>query len=326
MTALTAVAEEYPIAGVFSISRERRTIARMVVATLTDGPHVGRGEAVPYPRYGESVEGVLADILAMSDRIAAGLTREELQAAMPAGAARNAIDLAMWDLEAKRSGTRVADMLGQTMAPVTTAYTIGLGEAEEMAEAARNAGDRPLLKIKLGRPLGDDVRIQAIRAAVPNATLIVDANEGWSDNNLLINMSACKAAKVALIEQPLPANRDGALATVSHPVPICADESVHASTDLAALKGRYDAVNIKLDKTGGLTEALKAVEEARRLDLMVMVGCMVTTSLGIAPAMLLTQGAAYVDIDGPLMLARDRDEGLTFDGSTVYPPSAELWG
>ncbi len=326
MTALSVVAEEYPIAGVFSIARERRTIARMVVATLTDGSHIGRGEAVPYPRYGESVDGVLAQIEAMAETVAAGLTREELQEAMPAGAARNAIDLAMWDLEAKRSGTRVADMLGQTMDPVITAYTIGLGEPEEMAEAARNAGDRPLLKIKLGRPMGDDARIAAVREAVPNATLIVDANEGWSDNNLLINMSACRAAKVALIEQPLPSNRDGALATVSHPVPICADESVHTSKDLASLKGRYDAVNIKLDKTGGLTEALKTVEEARRLNLAVMVGCMVTTSLGIAPAMLLTSGAAYVDIDGPLMLAHDREKGLTFDGSTVYPPSAELWG
>ncbi|WP_226581229.1 N-acetyl-D-Glu racemase DgcA [Acuticoccus sediminis] len=323
---LTARAEEFPIAGVFSISRERRTIARVVVAMITDGTFTGRGESVPYPRYGESVEGVVGDIEAMAEKVAAGLTREELQEAMEAGAARNAIDLAMWDFEAKRSGQRVADMVGRTMSPVTTAYTIGLGEPDEMAETAAAASERPLLKIKLGRPTGDDKRIAAVRAAVPNATLIVDANEGWSENNLLINMSACAAAKVAMIEQPLPSRRDGALATISHPVPICADESVHTSKDLAALKGRYDAVNIKLDKTGGLTEALKAVAEAERVGLKVMVGCMVSTSLGIAPAMLLAPGADYADVDGPLMLANDRDGGLTFDGSTVYPPSPELWG
>ena len=326
MTTLTARAEEYPIAGVFSISREKRTIARMVVASISDGTHTGRGEAVPYPRYGESVEGVLADIEAMAPKVAEGLTREALQEEMKAGAARNAIDLAMWDLEAKRTGTRVADMLGLTPATVTTAYTIGLGEPEEMAEAARNAGDRPLLKIKLGRPMGDDKRIAAIREAVPDTTLIVDANEGWSENNILINMSACAAAKVALIEQPLPANRDGVLATISHPVPICADESVHTTKDFASLVNRYDAVNIKLDKTGGLTEAVKAIEEAKRLGLKVMVGCMVTTSLGIAPAMLIAPQADFADVDGPLMLMHDRDPGLVFEGSTVHPPSPDLWG
>lgn len=323
---LTAKSEDFPIAGTFSIARERRTIARVVVATITDGTHTGRGEATPYPRYGESVEGVVADIEAMAPQIGAGMTRQDLIGAMKAGAARNAIDLALWDLEAKREGRRVADMIGRTVQPITTAYTIGLDEADVMAAAARDAGERPLLKIKLGRPTGDDARIRAIREAVPNATLIVDANEGWSEANLLINMSACADAGVALIEQPLPAGRDGALATVSHPVPICADESVHTTKDLEALAGRYDAVNIKLDKTGGLTEALNALDEANRLGLKVMIGCMVCTSLGIAPAMLLAPGVAFADVDGPLMLTADREPGLRFDGSTVYPPEPELWG
>ena len=323
---LTARAEDFPIAGVFSIARERRTVSRVVVAEISDGTHTGRGEAVPYPRYGESVEGVLADIMALAPQVADGLTREALQDAMKAGAARNAIDLAFWDLEAKQTGVRVADRIGRTMAPVTTAYTIGLGEPDEMAEAAKAAGERPLLKIKLGRPNGDPERIAAVRAAVPGATLIVDANEGWSENNVLINMSACAAAKVALIEQPLPAARDGVLATISHPVPVCADESAHTSKELAALASKYDAVNIKLDKTGGLTEALKTYAEAERLGLKIMVGCMVTTSLGIAPAMLLAPGADFADVDGPLMLARDREPGLVYEGSVVSPPSAELWG
>ncbi|WP_075219225.1 N-acetyl-D-Glu racemase DgcA [Acuticoccus yangtzensis] len=323
---LTARAEDFPIAGVFSIARERRTVSRVVVAEISDGTHTGRGEAVPYPRYGESVEGVLADIMALAPQVADGLTREALQEAMKAGAARNAIDLAFWDLEAKQTGVRVADRIGRTMAPVTTAYTIGLGEPDEMAEAAKAAGERPLLKIKLGRPNGDPERIAAVRAAVPGATLIVDANEGWSENNVLINMSACAAAKVALIEQPLPAARDGVLATISHPVPVCADESAHTSKELAALASKYDAVNIKLDKTGGLTEALKTYAEAERLGLKIMVGCMVTTSLGIAPAMLLAPGADFADVDGPLMLARDREPGLVYEGSVVSPPTAELWG
>lgn len=325
MISLSAKAEAFPIAGAFRIARETRTEARVVVATITDGEHTGRGEAVPYPRYRESVDGVLADIEAMAGQIADGLTREALGEAMKAGAARNALDCALWDFEAKRSGTRVADTLGLTPGPLMTAYTISLGEADEMAEAARISG-RPLLKVKLGRGSGDDRRIAAVRAAVPDATLIVDANEGWSENNLLINMAACAAAKVALLEQPLPATRDGVLATISHPVPVCADESVHTSADLAALASRYDAVNVKLDKAGGLTEALAMVAEARRLGLTVMVGCMVGTSLGMAPAIYAAQGADFVDLDGPLILTQDREPGLHYDGSMVHPPAPELWG
>lgn len=321
---LTVAAETFPIAGAFRIARETRTEARVVVATISDGEFSGRGEAVPYPRYGESVEKVIAAIESMAGALEDGLSHDALQTTMRPGAARNAIDCALWDFWAKRENTTVAALLGIEPRALTTAYTISLGEPDEMAEAARTAG-RSLLKVKLGRP-GDEARIRAVRDAVPNATLIVDANEGWSDNNLLINFAACAAAGVALIEQPLPASRDGVLATISHPVPVCADESCHTSEDLAGLGRRYDAVNVKLDKAGGLTEALKMVEEARRHDLKVMVGCMVGTSLGMAPAFFAAQGVDYVDLDGPLLLAEDRPDGLQYDGSTMFPPLPALWG
>ncbi|WP_420392870.1 N-acetyl-D-Glu racemase DgcA [Acuticoccus sp.] len=322
---LTVAVETFPIAGAFRISRETRTEARVVVATIEDGAHVGRGEAVPYRRYRETVEGVAEAVEAMAPRVADGLTRQDLAEAMPAGAARNALDCALWDFEAKRSGTPVAQVLGLTLRPLTTAYTLSLGEPHEMAAAAEAAG-RPLLKVKLGAPSGDDARIAAVREAVPDATLIVDANEGWNEGNLLINMGACAAAGVALIEQPLPAGRDGVLATISHPVPICADESVHTSADLAALVGRYDAVNVKLDKSGGLTEAIAMTEAARQAGLKVMVGCMIGTSLAMAPATYYAQGADFVDLDGPLLLARDREPGLVYDGATLMPPEPMLWG
>lgn len=322
---LTATTETFEIAGGFRIARETRTEAHVVLAHIEDGVHAGRGEAVPYPRYGESVEGVLAAIEAMAGPLAAGLDREGLRHAMPAGAARNAIDCALWDLEAKRSGATVARLLGLAPVPVTTAFTLSLDSPAQMAEAAR-AADRPLLKVKLGAPSDDPARIRSIRRAAPDATLIVDANEGWNETNLLINMATCREANVALIEQPLPAGRDGVLATISHPVPVCADESVHTAADLAALAGRYDAVNVKLDKAGGLTEALEMVAAARALDLKVMVGCMVSTSLAIAPAVLAAQGADFVDLDGPLLLAHDRVPGLRYEGAQVHPPATELWG
>ncbi|MBJ3774085.1 N-acetyl-D-Glu racemase DgcA [Acuticoccus mangrovi] len=325
MIRLTVTAEVFPIAGAFRISRESRTEAKVIVATITDGTHTGRGEAVPYPRYGETMEGVIAEVEAEANAIAEGLDREGLRATMKAGAARNAIDCALWDFEAKRSGESVAAKLGLTLSPLTTAYTLSLGEPEEMAEAARNAA-RPLLKVKLGGGRADEARIAAVREAAPEATLIVDANEGWSENNLLINMSACAKAGVALIEQPLPASRDGVLANISHPVPICADESVHTSGDLERLTARYDAVNVKLDKAGGLTEALAMVKAAKALDLKVMLGCMVGTSLSMAPAIYAAQEADFVDVDGPLLLAEDRTPGLHYEGSIVHPPIPELWG
>jgi len=319
--------ERWPIAGSFAISRGAKTEAEVVVAELSDGRRRGRGECVPYGRYGETVRGVADAIGALGKALAAGeLDRIALQQAMPAGAARNALDCAFWDLEAKQSGTRVSALAGLPQPrPLVTALTISLGSPQAMAEAARAASSRKLLKVKLGRD-GDAERIAAVRAAAPRAELIVDANEGWSEANLAANLAACAAAGVTLVEQPLPAADDGALAHVVRPIAVCADESAHDRDSLAALAGRYDAVNIKLDKTGGLTEALAMAQEARRRNLRVMAGCMVGTSLGMAPAILLAQGAQVVDLDGPLLLAKDRPDGLRYDGSLVHPPEPGLWG
>ena len=323
---LSVRTESWPIAGAFSISRGAKTEAQVVVAELNDGRHRGRGECVPYARYGETIAGVMTALGAIGDKLAFGLDRTALQGAMPAGAARNAIDCAFWDLEAKRAGKPVHELAGlPAPRPLTTAYTISLGTPEAMAEAARASSARQLLKIKLGRD-GDAARIAAVRAAAPGCELIVDANEGWTAENLAANLAACAAAGVTLVEQPLPADNDGALAGISRPIPVCADESVHDRTSLAALAGRYDAVNIKLDKTGGLTEALAMAEEAQRLGFGIMVGCMVATSLSMAPALLLAQRARVVDLDGPLLLAKDRSDGLRYDGSLVYPPTPALWG
>ena len=324
MRQLTIREETFPIRGSFRISREERTEARVVVAEITDGTHTGRGECVPYPRYSESVESVVAALREMAARIEEGLDSTALQDEMPAGAARCALDCALLDFEAKSSGQSVADRFGIHPRPLTTAYTISLGTPEAMAEAAAASG-HPLLKIKLGQP-GDDTRIKTIREAVPDATLIVDANEGWSDANLLKNMAACASAGVALIEQPLPSTRDGVLATISHPVPVCADESAHVTEGMERLKGRYDAVNVKLNKTGGLTEALKMVAAAKSMDLKVMVGCMLGTSLAMAPAIYAAQDVDFVDLDGPLLLANDREGGLHYEGAIVNPPDPALWG
>ncbi|MDU6751091.1 MAG: N-acetyl-D-Glu racemase DgcA, partial [Bradyrhizobium sp.] len=286
----------------------------------------GRGACVPYPRYGETPETSLSALLAMRDAVSSGLDRNALQSAMPPGAARNALDCALLDLEAKRSGRRIWDLLGRPAPePCVTAYTISLGAPEVMAKAAAKAAHRPLLKIKLGGD-GDPARIAAVRAAAPQSQLIVDANESWNEANLEANLAACVAAGVTLVEQPLPAGRDDALAQMTRPLTICADESVHASGSLEALRGRYDAVNIKLDKTGGLTEALAMADAARALGFDIMVGCMVATSLSIAPAMLLTPLARFVDLDGPLLLAEDCEHGLYYQDSLVYPPDAALWG
>jgi L-alanine-DL-glutamate epimerase-like enolase superfamily enzyme len=325
---LTVTAEKWPITGDFRISRGSKTEAAVVVAELGDGGKRGRGECVPYARYGESVDGVVAAIEAMRDALTNGLDRAGLHRAMRPGAARNALDCAFWDLEAKRAGKPVHELIGQgTPRPLVTAYTISLGSPAAMAEAAARAAARPLLKVKLGGGDGDDpARIAAVRKAARNARLIVDANEGWSPDNLAGNLAACADAGVALIEQPLAADADEALEKIEHTVPICADESVHARASLPALGERYDAINIKLDKAGGLTEALAMAAEAQRLGLDVMAGCMVATSLSMAPAMLVAQHATFVDLDGPLLLARDRAPGLKFDGSTIHPPQPGLWG
>jgi L-alanine-DL-glutamate epimerase-like enolase superfamily enzyme len=323
---LTIRTERWPIAGSFTIARGAKTEAAVIVAEIGDGAHVGRGECVPYARYDESLEGVAAAIEAMREQLAQGLDRRALQSAMPAGAGRNAVDCAFWDFEAKRAGRRVAALAGlPEPRALVTAYTISLGSPEAMAEATAKAASRKLLKVKLGTE-DDAARIRAVRQAAPDAELIVDANEGWRADNLAANLAACAAAGVTLIEQPLPAHDDAALGAVARPIPVCADESVHDRASLAGLVGKYDAVNVKLDKTGGLTEALALAAEAERLGLALMVGCMVATSLAMAPAVLLAQRARVVDLDGPLLLARDREPGLWYEGSLVYPAAPELWG
>jgi L-alanine-DL-glutamate epimerase-like enolase superfamily enzyme len=322
---ISVEAERFPIAGTFTISRGSKTEAEVLTCTIRDGDHVGRGECVPYRRYGETVASVCAQIDAMTDRIASGLHRASLLHAMPAGAARNAVDCALWDLEAKASGVAVAEKLHLAPHPLETAYTLSLGEPEAMAAQARANAERPLLKVKIGGD-GDIARIRAVRQAAPDCRLILDANEGWTNDNVVENLAAAAELGVMLVEQPLPAGKDAILGTFAHPVLVCADESLHETTDLAALSGLYDAINIKLDKAGGLTEALRLYARAREMGFAIMVGCMVGTSLAMAPAVLLAQGADFVDLDGPLLLARDREPGLAYHGSLVSPPDSALWG
>jgi L-Ala-D/L-Glu epimerase len=321
-----AGAETFPIAGRFTISRGSKTEAKVVVARLSDGNVTGQGECVPYARYGESVESVLVEINAAAVRLMLNANRQQLASLLKPGAARNALDCALWDFEAKHSGTQVAQSIAAgELKPLTTAYTLSLGTAEEMGNAANANAHRTLLKIKVGGE-GDIERVRAVAKNAPNSKIILDANEGWTAENVAANMAAAAELGIALIEQPLPASNDEILADIPHPVPVCADESAHTSQGLAALRERYDAVNIKLDKTGGLTEALKMRDEARALGFQIMVGCMVGSSLAMAPAVLLAQGAEFVDLDGPLLLARDREPGLRYEGSLVYPPEPTLWG
>ena len=323
---LRVATERWPIAGAFTISRGSKTEAEVVVAHVSDGIYRGRGECVPYGRYYETTEGVSAAISALAHQIAAGLDRTALQGLLPAGAARNALDCALWDLAAKRAGRPVHELAGIPQpGPRVTAYTISLGSPDDMGAAAAKAAARPLLKLKLGQS-GDTERIRAVRTAAPDAELIVDANEGWTTDNLAANLAACADAGVTLVEQPLPAADDAALAGFHHPIPVCADESVHDRATLARLVGKYDAVNIKLDKTGGLTEALALAEAAERMGFALMVGCMISTSLAIAPALLVATRARVVDLDGALLLARDRPHGLRYDDSRVHPAGPDLWG
>ncbi|PZM13097.1 N-acetyl-D-Glu racemase DgcA [Rhizobium tubonense] len=316
----------FPILGTFTISRGSKTTAEVVTCTIVADGWAGHGECVPYRRYGESLESVVAEIEAIRGSIETGLSRSDLLEAMKPGAARNAVDCALWDLEAKRTGMSVASRLGITdPKPLTTAYTISMGEPEAMASQAREHAHRPLLKVKVGT--GDDEsRIRAVRSAAPDAMIILDANEGWPEDVLVHHLQIAAEAGVALVEQPLPAGRDAMLGEIKRPILVCADESVHQTGDLAALRDRYDAINIKLDKSGGLTEALVMKKEAQRLGFQVMVGCMVGTSLAMAPAVLLAQDAEFVDLDGPLLLARDRDPGLRYEASLVFPPTTALWG
>jgi L-alanine-DL-glutamate epimerase-like enolase superfamily enzyme len=329
MRLLAVRIESWPIAGAFTISRGSRTEARVVVAAIENNGVAGRGECVPYSRYGETVEGVAAQIEAAAPAVSGGASRSDLLTLMSAGAARNALDCALWDLEAKETGRRVWTLAGlPAPAPVVTAYTLSLGTPEAMGAAARRAAHRPLLKVKLGGA-GDAERIAAVRRGAPDATLIADANEAWDEASLEANFAACHAAGVKLIEQPLRSANDSVLAgfgAARHDIPVCADESLHTLADLPRIATLYQAINIKLDKAGGLTAALALLEEARRLGLIVMAGCMVGTSLAMAPALLIASGAAFTDLDGPLLLARDREPGLVYEGSEIKPFGPELWG
>lgn len=318
----TARIESWPIAGTFTISRGSKREARVVVVELSDGEHLGRGECVPYPRYDQTPEGTLAEI----EQAPLGLDRDGLQKAMPPSAARNALDCALWDLTAKRSGRRAHELAGLAAPmPILTCYTLSLASPEEMAAKAVAAAHLPLLKLKLGGP-GDAERMRAVRRARPDARLVADANEGWSEADLEPLLAVAAEAGIEVVEQPLPSGRDEALARIRRPVPVCADESVHASDSLAGLADRYDAVNIKLDKTGGLTEALAMAHAARAQGLRIMVGCMVATSLSMAPALLAAQGADWADLDGPLLLERDRDPGLVISKGVIAPALPVLWG
>ena len=323
---LSAEAQSWPIAGSFTISRGSKTAADVVVASVSDGEHTGRGECVPYPRYGETVAGVMDAILALGPAIADGLTRDELQTAMPAGAARNAVDCALWDLTARQNSVRAWTMAGiDVLRPLTTAYTLSLDTPDAMAQSAANAARRPLLKLKLGGD-GDADRLRAVHRAAPDARLIVDANEAWRPEQLEELMTVCLETGVELVEQPLPADSDEILREIQRPVKVCADESAHGLDGFDALVGKYDAINIKLDKTGGLTEALALSAAASAAGMSIMVGCMLATSLAMAPAMIVAQQAGVVDLDGPLLLAEDRDNPIQFDGSIMAPPPRLLWG
>ena len=324
---LTVRIEHWPLQRAFTISRGSKTEAVVVVAELEHGGYRGRGEAVPYLRYGETPEGVAVTIEAMGAALRGGLDRIGLQTAMPSGAARNALDCAFWDFQAKQARRPAHDLAAlPALSSLVTAYTISLDKPEAMADAAARAASRPLLKVKLGGGYDDAERIAAVRRAAPQAELIVDANEGWTENDLERNLEACAQAGVTLIEQPLPEGRDAALAQIGRPIPVCADESVHDRASLDAISGKYDAINVKLDKAGGLTEALALAAEAERRGFDIMVGCMVATSLAVAPAVLVAQRARVVDLDGPLLLAEDRPHGLHYKGSIVYPAEPVLWG
>jgi len=325
---LTVAHETWPIAGSFRIARGAKTEAHVVVAAIAGGGATGRGECVPYLRYGESVDSVMAQIESVRGAIEAGVTRDALQSLLPPGAARNALDCALLDREAKASGRRAYDILGlPPPQPVRTAYTLSLDEPQSMARAASAAigQGRTLLKLKIAGA-GDLERVAAVRAAAPGATLIADANEGWSAEDLPRLTPQLARLGVALLEQPLKAGADAALADFQSPVPLCADESCHTRSDLDRIAGHYSHVNVKLDKAGGLTEALALARAAKVGGLGLMIGCMVSTSLAMAPAMLLAGMADFVDLDGPLLLARDREPPIRYVGDRMMPPDPAIWG
>ncbi len=318
----SVTADRFRLAEVFTISRGSRTVAKVLTVRMNDGSYAGWGECVPYARYGETLESVSDQVLGLPDDV----TRETLQDLLPPGAARNAVDCALWDMAAKRAGKRVWQLAGLAApGPQVTAFTLSLGEPESMQAAAAKNAHRPLLKIKLGTA-DDMVRLEAVRRGAPTSRIIVDANEGWSAEVYADLAPHLLRLGVDLVEQPLPAGQEAMLGEIERPLPVCADESCHDRASLPDLKGKYDFVNIKLDKTGGLTEAMALKTQAMAEGYGIMVGCMVGSSLAMAPAVLVAQGVGFTDLDGPLLLAEDRENPLKFDDAGVYPPGADLWG
>ncbi len=327
MTALLIEAREeiWPLKEVFRISRGSRTEAQVVVVTVSDGKHTGRGEGVPIKRYNQNIASVLAQI--ESVKRVPNLDRHLAQKVLPTGAARNALDCALWDLEAKRSGKRMWELANLPIVDqVETSFTISLDSPEKMAASAKANSNQRILKLKLGGDALDLQRVQAVREAAPMSRLLIDANESWSPKHYRKIIPALKGLGVELVEQPFPADADEVLESLDHPVPVCADESCHTTTDLPRLKNRYEVINVKLDKTGGLTEALRLCEQARESGFKLLIGCMVGTSLSMAPARLLASAAEWVDLDGPLLLARDCDHALPYENGRIGIPPRELWG
>ena len=319
--------EAWPLAGAFRISRGTRKVSDVLMVEVNDGNYVGRGECFPYARYGEDIDSVQKQLNSVRSEIEHGLDRQALLNVLAPGAARNAVDCALWDLEAKRAGVRVWDLADlPAPEPVTTVYTLGVDEPAIMGERARENSDRPRLKLKMTGDGADLERVRNIHKNAPNARLVVDANEGWSIEQYLEYAPQFKELGVEMIEQPLPSTDDEQLRGVDRSIPVCADESCHDRATLPALVGKYDMINIKLDKTGGLTEALNLRDAALKQGLSIMVGCMIGTSLAMAPGILVAQEAAMVDLDGPLILAEDRAPGLSFTGSIIHPPEPRLWG
>ena len=322
---IEAKKEIFPLNHPFRISRGSRTEACVITVSVSDGRYTGHGEGVPIARYDQSTDSVFAQI--ESVQVIDDLDRDQLQQLLPPGAARNAVNCALWDLEAKRSGKRAWELANIPIAAqVDTSFTISLDTPAGMADAAAAAIDLPILKLKLCGDNSDLARVEAVRAAAPNSRLLIDANESWSPRHYRNTVSALQELGVELIEQPFPADADDVLETLDHPIPVCVDESCHTTTDLPRLKNRYEAINIKLDKTGGLTEALQLYQRARDNNFKILIGCMVCTSLSIAPGRLLASNADWVDLDGPLLLARDRDNGLPYQSGRIGMPARELWG
>jgi L-alanine-DL-glutamate epimerase-like enolase superfamily enzyme len=325
MLTIEAWEEIWPLIAPFRISRGSRTEAQVVFVTVSDGEHTGRGECVPIKRYGQSVQSVIAQI--DSIRRENNLDRQRLQKLLPASAARNALDCALWDLESKISGKRVWELANiPVISEGVTSFTISLDTPKKMGAAAKASSTSPILKLKLGGDSSDLARVKAAREAAPSSRLIIDANESWSAEHYEEIVRALKKLGIELIEQPFPADADEVLESLDHPIPVCADESCHTSADLPRLTNRYEAVNVKLDKTGGLTEALHLCEHAREDGFKLLIGCMVCTSLGIAPTRLLAAFAEWIDLDGPLLLARDREHPVPYEDGRIGIPPRELWG